>query len=88
MQLKEKNLVPKFKKALSVIGESTVREVCEWLDKKYPRVDDRTWKNNMVILGDYAVYKNGDRVSGVYNTPRFIVKTTQRNEKPAKFRLK
>lgn len=88
MDLREKDNVPKFKKALSILGETTVRQACKWLDNNYPRNDRRKWKNDMVILGDYAVYKDGSRVSGVQNTPRFLIKTTSRSERPARFRLK
>ena len=84
---KEKNNPEKFKEALSELGESTVRNVCTWLNQESPRKDGRVWVSDMVILGDYAIDEDKNNVSGIQNTPRFLLKTTSKKERPARFRL-
>jgi hypothetical protein len=84
---RELNLVPKFNEALIELGEATVSEVCAWMDVNYPRKDGRTWQQDMVLLGDYAIYPNGNPVNKTPTKSKFFMKTTQPETEPAKFKL-
>lgn len=87
-RIREKNIVPRFEKALSALGEATVSDVREWMNENEPRKDKDVWKSNMVILGDFATYPDGKAVNNTPSKQRPFLKTTKKGERPAKFKLR
>lgn len=68
-------------------------EIYDYLNKHFPREDGRTWKGNMAIPGDYAVWAdNGEVVNASADDdpacPKLLVKVSARGENPGRFRLR
>jgi len=85
-RIREKNLTPRFEKALSALGEATVSEVREWMNVNDPRKDKDAWKSDMIILGDFATYPDGKAVNNTPSKQRPFLKTTKKGKRPAKFK--
>ncbi|MNS21737.1 hypothetical protein D3C72_535060 [compost metagenome] len=69
----------------------TERDVCEYLDERYPRKDDRPWKSNMTLCGDYAIWADNEEIccpSATEAQPKFLERISARNEWVRRYRMR